>query len=220
MRRTDWDRVTLQLNHAKSATKTKSTRQQGHGLLLQLLAKSSHCSNKVTHSQSHAYISYTQTYCIYSNPPHPSTPGHILKIGLRFSSVSRRVLMSSRTNCMKTRAARQFAACPHLWDTCAARHTLCSHLINETGGQTEAQFSAYTQDGWCLLGAIVFTVRRHHKWSVVILRVSISSNGIFPAALWVRQQSNDWLTPGFRDGLLWYAPLANLMRSTQQPSSG
>lgn len=66
----------------------------------------------------------------------------------------------------------------------------------------------------------MFTVRRHQERSVVILRVSISSYGIFPAALWVRQQSNDWLTPGFRDGLLWYALLANLMRSMQQPSSG
>lgn len=50
--------------------------------------------------------------------------------------------------------------------------------------------------------------------------VAVSISRIFPAAPWVRQESNDSLTPGFRDGLLWYALPASLMRSMQQRSSG
>lgn len=168
---------------------------------------------------------YTQTHCIYCNPP-PSQSSctytwRCPKNSLWPLRATSRALMSSR--CTKIQAIKQFTACLHWWDTRAARHTLYSHLINETGDQTEAQFSVYTQDGWYLLGTIVFTVWWH--WSEVgMFSVfplgAISASRIFPAALWVRQQSNDWLTPGFRDGLLWYALLANLMRSMQQRSSG
>lgn len=172
----------------------------------------------MTQSQSHACIPL-HTDTLYNNPT-ARTPGGVLKIvcGLLLPAASR-ALSSSE----KTWATRQFTACLHSWDTPVARHTLCSHLINETGDQTEAQFSVYTQDSWRWLGTIVVTVWWH--WSEVgILSVSplltVSSCRIFPAALWVRQQSNDWLTPGFRDGLFWYALPANLMRSMQHWSSG